>query len=74
MAVIMEGFDTVLVSDVDLTRAIDADQIGSCLGFASFNNTFGNQVVDGVPSITAPWQSAGKLFRIFEPRSQLTAP
>ncbi|WWD19400.1 hypothetical protein CI109_103860 [Kwoniella shandongensis] len=32
--------------------------IGSYLGFASFNNTFGNQVVDGVPSITAPWQSA----------------
>lgn len=33
-------------------------QIGSYLGFPSFNNTFGNQVVDGAPSITAPWQSA----------------
>ncbi|ORY23125.1 MFS maltose permease MalP [Naematelia encephala] len=43
-AVIMEGYDTIL--------------IGSYLGFASFNNTFGNQVVDGTPSITAPWQSA----------------
>jgi SP family general alpha glucoside:H+ symporter-like MFS transporter len=32
--------------------------IGSYLGFASFNNTFGNQVVDGAPSITAPWQAA----------------
>ncbi|ORX36240.1 general substrate transporter [Kockovaella imperatae] len=44
MAVIMEGFDTVL--------------IGSYLGFPSFNNTFGNIVVDGSPSITAPWQAA----------------
>ncbi|KAK5949970.1 hypothetical protein OHC33_008931 [Knufia fluminis] len=43
-AVIMEGYDTLL--------------IGSYLGFPSFNNTFGNQVVDGAPSITAPWQSA----------------
>ncbi|KAK0812155.1 hypothetical protein LTR02_000855 [Friedmanniomyces endolithicus] len=44
MAVIMEGYDTTL--------------IGSYLGFASFNNTFGDQVVDGVPSISAPWQAA----------------
>ncbi|KAK4889602.1 hypothetical protein LTR27_011586 [Elasticomyces elasticus] len=44
MAVIMEGYDTIL--------------IGSYLGFASFNNTFGNQIVDGEPSITASWQSA----------------
>lgn len=33
-------------------------QIGSYLGFPSFNRTFGNQIVDGEPSITAPWQSA----------------
>ncbi|KAK3114935.1 hypothetical protein LTR53_006263 [Teratosphaeriaceae sp. CCFEE 6253] len=44
MAVIMEGYDTIL--------------IGSYLGFSSFNNTFGNQIVEGEPSITAPWQSA----------------
>ncbi|CAD6570669.1 MAG: hypothetical protein TREMPRED_005948 [Tremellales sp. Tagirdzhanova-0007] len=43
-AVVMEGYDTIL--------------IGSYLGFPSFNNTFGNQVVDGSPSITAPWQAA----------------
>ncbi|KAK3686781.1 hypothetical protein LTR37_019460 [Vermiconidia calcicola] len=43
-AVVMEGYDTLL--------------IGSYLGFPSFNNTFGNQVVEGEPSITAPWQSA----------------
>ena len=36
------------------------DQIGSYLAFPSFNNTFGNQVTDGTPSITAPWQAAGK--------------
>ncbi len=33
-------------------------QIGSYLGFPSFNRTFGNQIVDGAPSISAPWQSA----------------
>ncbi|KAK5162883.1 uncharacterized protein LTR77_011140 [Saxophila tyrrhenica] len=43
-AVVMEGYDTIL--------------IGSYFGFPSFNNTFGNQVVNGEPSITAPWQSA----------------
>ena len=36
-------------------------QIGSYLGFPSFNNTFGNQVAaDGTPSITAAWQAAGE--------------
>jgi SP family general alpha glucoside:H+ symporter-like MFS transporter len=33
-------------------------QIGSYLGFPSFNAEFGNQVVDGAPSITASWQAA----------------
>jgi hypothetical protein len=70
-AVIMEGYDTILVSLCFICAswyAFSAKcfeqnwaylQIGSYLGFGSFNNTFGNQVVDGVPSITAPWQAAG---------------
>jgi hypothetical protein len=63
-AVIMEGYDTILVSAH--TSIISPPnrahrQIGSYLGFGSFNNTFGNQIVDGEPSITAPWQSAGRL-------------
>ena len=64
-AVIMEGFDTVLVGLVLLLPYLlrsdfPVHQIGSYLAFPSFNNTFANQVVDGTPSITAPWQAAGK--------------
>jgi SP family general alpha glucoside:H+ symporter-like MFS transporter len=59
-AVIMEGYDTILVSPCHLGLVMVADpQIGSYLGLPAFNNTFGNQVVDGTPSITAPWQAAG---------------
>lgn len=61
-AVIMEGYDTILVSvdDHDDSPSDAHVQIGSYLGFGSFNNTFGNQIVEGEPSITAPWQSAGR--------------
>lgn len=63
-AVIMEGYDTILVSVDDHGDSPSAAhvQIGSYLGFGSFNNTFGNQIVEGKPSITAPWQSAGRFI------------
>ena len=82
-AVIMEGYDTILVSmrPDDLISRLDCEtddvgglQIGSYLGFTSFNNTFGNQVgTDGSLSITAPWQSAGKFRIVLNKTTSLSA-
>ena len=49
---------SVVLAWNEQTLVLTLQQIGSYLGFPSFNNTFGNQFVDGEPSITAPWQSA----------------